>query len=109
MQGIVADINSQGGNAFIEIYPNSFHSFDGPQPLRLIPDAYSLAECKLKLIADTKKVYDPSNALLDFSDPKLRRAAYESCAKKGEVMAGASPEYKNAAHDHLATLLPKLD
>mgnify|MGYP001227184991 FL=1 len=106
---LVADINSQGGNAFIEIYPNSFHSFDGPQPLRLIPDAYSWAECKLKLNAETKKVYDPSNALLDFSDPKLRRAAYESCAKKGEVMAGASPEYKNAAHNHLATLLPKLD
>ena len=106
---LVADINSQGGNAFIEIYPNSFHSFDGPQPLRLLPDAYSWAECKLKLNAETKKVYDPSNALLDFSDPKLRRAAYESCAKKGEVMAGASPEYKNAAHDHLATLLPKLD
>ena len=106
---LVADINSQGGNAFIEIYPNSFHSFDGPQPLRLIPDAYSWAECKLKLNAETMKVYDPSNTLLDFSDPKLRRAAYESCAKKGEVMAGASPEYKNAAHDHLATLLPKLD
>ena len=106
---LVVDINSQGGNAFIEIYPNSFHSFDGPQPLRLIPDAYSWAECKLKLNAETKKVYDPSNALLDFSDPKLRRAAYESCAKKGDVMAGASPEYKNAAHDHLATLLPKLD
>ena len=81
---LVADINSQGGNAFIEIYPNSFHSFDGPQPLRLIPDAYSWAECKLKLNAETKKVYDPSNALLDFSDPKLRRAAYESCAKKRE-------------------------
>ena len=106
---LVADINSQGGNAFIEIYPNSFHSFDGPQPLRLIPDAYSWAECKLKLNAETKKVYDPSNALLDFPDTKLRRAAYESCAKKGEVMAGASPEYQNAAHDHLATLLPKLD
>ena len=106
---LVADINSQGGNAFIEIYPNSFHSFDGPQPLRLIPDAYSWAECKLKLNAETMKVYDPSNTLLDFSDPKLRRAAYESCAKKGEVMAGASPEYKNAAHNHLATLLPKLD
>ena len=106
---LVTDINSQGGNAFIETYPNSFHSFDGPQPLRLIPEAYSWAECKLKLNAKTKKVYDPSNALLDFSDPKLRRAAYESCAKKGEVMAGASPEYKNAAHDHLATLLPKLD
>ena len=106
---LVADINAQGGNAFIEIYPNSFHSFDGPQPLRLIPEAYSWAECKLKLNAETKKVYDPSNVLLDFSDPKLRRAAYESCAKKGEVMAGASPEYKNAAHDHLASLLPELD
>ena len=106
---LVADINAQGGNAFIEIYPNSFHSFDGPQPLRLIPEAYSWAECKLKLNAETKKVYDPSNVLLDFSDPKLRRVAYESCAKKGEVMAGASPEYKNAAHDHLASLLPELD
>ena len=106
---LVADINAQGGNAFIEIYPNSFHSFDGPQPLRLIPEAYSWAECKLKLNAETKKVYDPSNLLLDFSDLKLRRAAYESCAKKGEVMAGASPEYKNAAHDHLASLLPELD
>ena len=74
---LVADINSQGGNAFIEIYPNSFHSFDGPQPLRLIPDAYSWAECKLKLNAETKKVYDPSNAWLDFSDPKLRRSASE--------------------------------
>ena len=45
----------------------------------------------------------------DFSDPKARRAAYESCAVKGEVMAGASPEYQNAAFEHLATLLPKLD
>ena len=106
---LVSDINSQGGNAFIEIYPNSFHSFDGPQPLRLIPDAYSWADCKLKLNAKTKKVYDPENTELDFSNPRLRRAAYESCAKKGEVMAGASPEYKNAAHEHLASLLPKLD
>ena len=106
---LVAVINAQGGNAFIELYPNSFHSFDGPQPLRLIPDAYSWAECKLKLNADTKKVYDPQNKSLDFSDPKLRRAAYESCAVKGEVMAGASPEYKNAAYEHLSGLLPKLD
>ena len=106
---LVEDINAQGGNAFIELYPNSFHSFDGPQPLRLIPDAYSWAKCKLKLNADTKKIYDPQNTMLDFSDPKLRRAAYESCAVKGEVMAGASPEYKNAAYEHLGTLLPKLD
>ena len=106
---LVAAINEQGGNAFIELYPNSFHSFDGPQPLRLIPEAYSWAECKLKLNADTKRVYDPQNISFDFSDPKLRRAAYESCAVKGEVMAGASPEYKNAAHEHLSLLLPKLD
>jgi dienelactone hydrolase len=106
---LVADINLQGGNAFIELYPNSFHSFDGPQPLRLIPDAYSWAECELKLNADTKKVYDPKNTMLDFSDPKLRRAAYESCAVKGEVMAGASPEYKNEAYEHLSQLLPRLD
>jgi dienelactone hydrolase len=106
---LVEDMNTQGGNAFIELYPNSFHSFDGPQPLRLMPEAYSWAKCKLKLNADTKKVYDPQNIMLDFSDPALRRAAYESCAVKGEVMAGASPEYKNAAHEHLASLLPKLD
>lgn len=106
---LVSDINKQGGNANIELYPNSFHSFDGPQPLRLIPEAYSWAECKLKLNADTKKVYDPKNRSLDFSDPKLRRAAYESCAVKGEVMAGASPEYKNAAYEHLTELLSKLD
>ena len=107
-KNLVLDINSQGGNAFIEIYPNSFHSFDGPQPLRLIPDAYSWANCKLKLNSKTKRVYDPQNTELDFSNPRLRRAAYESCATKGEVMAGASPEYKNAAHEHLASLLPKL-
>ena len=106
---LVSKINSEGGNAFIELYPNSFHSFDGPMPLRLIPDAYSWANCKLKLNAETKKVYDPNNKLLDFSDPKLRRQAYESCATKGEVMAGANPEYKNAAYEHLAKLLPKLD
>ena len=75
----------------------------------MIPDAYSWANCKLKLNSKTKKVYDPNNESLDFSNPKLRRLAYESCAKKGEVMAGASPEYKNAAHNHLALLLPKLD
>ena len=106
---LVTQINAEGGNAFIELYPNSFHSFDGPLPLRLIPDAYSWANCKLKLNAETKKVYDPDNVFLDFSDPKLRRKAYESCAAKGEVMAGASPEYKNAAYEHLASLLPKLN
>ena len=105
---LVKQINTEGGNAFIELYPNSFHSFDGPKPLRLIPDAYSWANCELKLNAETKKVYDPNNKLLDFSDPKLRRQAYESCATKGEVMAGANPEYKNAAYEHLATLLPQL-
>ena len=56
-----------------------------------------------------KKFMIPNNVFLDFSDPKLRRQAYESCAVKGEVMAGASPEYKNAARDHLASLLTKLD
>ena len=106
---LVTQINAEGGNAFIELYPNSFHSFDGPLPLRLIPDAYSWANCKLKLNAETKKVYDPDNVFLDFSDPKLRRQAYESCAVKGEVMAGSSPEYKNAAYEHLASLLPKLN
>jgi hypothetical protein len=106
---LVKQINAEGGNAFIELYPNSFHSFDGPKPLRLIPDAYSWANCELKLNAETKKVYDPNNKLLDFSDPKLRRQAYESCATKGEVMAGANPEYRNAAYEHLATLLPQID
>ena len=106
---LVTQINAEVGNAFIELYPNSFHSFDGPLPLRLIPDAYSWANCTLKLNAETKKVYDPDNVFLDFSDPKLRRQAYESCAVKGEVMAGASPEYKNAAYEHLASLLPKLN
>jgi len=106
---LVTEMNAEGGNAYIELYPNSFHSFDGPQPLRLIPDAYSWADCKLKLNADTKRVYDPQNPSLDFSDPKSRRAAYESCAVKGEVMAGANPEYKNAAYEHLSQLLPKLN
>lgn len=106
---LVMNINAEGGNAYIELYPNSFHSFDGPQPLRLIPDAYSWADCKLKLNAQTKRVYDPQNPSLDFSDPKSRRAAYESCAVKGEVMAGANPEYKNAAYEHLSQLLPKLN
>jgi len=106
---LVTEMNAEGGNAYIELYPNSFHSFDGPQPLRLIPDAYSWADCKLKLNAETKRVYDPQNPSLDFSDPKSRRAAYESCAVKGEVMAGANPEYKNAAYEHLSQLLPKLN
>ena len=54
-------------------------------------------------------VRNQNNFFLDFSDPKLRREAYESCAVKGEVMAGASPEYKNAAYEHLALVLPELD
>ena len=91
---LVKAINEEGGNAYIELYPNAFHSFDAEAPLRLHPDAYSWANCKLKLSAVTKKVYDPNNIELDFSDPKARRAAYESCATKGEVMAGASSEYK---------------
>ena len=41
----------------------------------------------------------------DFSDPQDRRRAYETCAIKGEVMAGSSPEYQNAAYKHLANLL----
>ena len=52
---LVTDINAIGGSANTEVYPNSFHSFDGPQPLRLIPDAYSWANCKLKLNSKTKK------------------------------------------------------
>ena len=48
------------------------------------------------------------NTELDFSNPRLRRAAYESCAVKGEVMAGASPEYKNAAHEHLSLIAAKI-
>jgi len=106
---LVSIMNKRGGNSNIELYPNSFHSFDGLNPLKLWPNAYSWANCKLKLNGDTKKVYDPSNQELDFSDPNARRAAYESCAVKGEVMAGASPEYQNAAYEHLATLLPRLD
>ena len=105
---LVKAINHEGGNAHIELYPDAFHSFDAEAPLKLHPDAYSWANCKLKLSAVTKKVYDPNNVELDFSDPKARRAAYESCATKGEVMAGASPEYKYAADKHLAVLLEQL-
>ena len=32
---LVKKINLEGGNASIELYPNSFHSFDGPMPLGL--------------------------------------------------------------------------
>ena len=105
---LVNTINNEGGNAHIELYPNAFHSFDANAPLELHPDAYSWANCKLKLSGTTKKVYDPENKELDFSDPIARRAAYESCAVKGEVMAGASPEYKYAADKHLAVLLEQL-
>ena len=105
---LVNTINKEGGDAHIELYPNAFHSFDADAPLELHPDAYSWANCKLKLSGTTKKVYDPENKELDFSDPIARRAAYESCAVKGEVMAGASPEYKYAADKHLAVLLEQL-
>ncbi len=76
--------------------------------MRLNPDAYSWNNCKFKLNAVTKKVYDPNNINLKFSDPAARVSAYRSCAVKGEVMAGFSPEYKNAAFDALANLLPTL-
>ena len=105
---LVSEINNGGGNANITLYPRSFHSFDGPNPLHLLPDAYSWNNCKFKLNAVTKKVYDPNNINLEFSDPAARVSAYRSCAVKGEVMAGFSPEYKNAAFDALANLLPTL-
>ena len=81
---LVSEINSGGGNANITLYPRSFHSFDGPNPLRLNPDAYSWNNCKFKLNAVTKKVYDPNNINLKFSDPTARVSAYRSCAVKGE-------------------------
>lgn len=105
---MVSEINDGGGDATITLYPRSFHSFDGPIPLHLMPDAYSWNNCKFKLNAVTKKVYDPVNADLEFSDPAARISAYRSCAVKGDVMAGYSPEYKNAAHEDLGKLLPSL-
>ena len=105
---LVSEINSGGGNAKITLYPRSFHSFDGPNPLRLNPDAYSWNNCKFKLNAVTKKVYDPNNINLKFSDPAARVTAYRSCAVKGEVMVGFNPKYKNSAFDALANLLPTL-
>lgn len=105
---LVSEINTGGGNANITLYPRSFHSFDGPNPLRLNPDAYSWNNCKFKLNAVTKKVYDPNNINLKFSDPAARVSAYRSCAVKGEVMVGFNPKYKNSAFDALANLLPTL-
>tara|TARA_B110000090_G_scaffold126692_1_gene140085 strand:+ start:23 stop:1018 length:996 start_codon:yes stop_codon:yes gene_type:complete len=105
---MVSEINDGGGDATITLYPRSFHSFDGPISLRLMPDAYSWNNCKFKLNAVTKKVYDPINADLEFSDPTARKSAYRSCAVKGDVMAGYSPEYKNAAYEDLDKLLPSL-
>ena len=105
---MVSEINDGGGDATITLYPRSFHSFDGPISLRLMPDAYSWNNCKFKLNAVTKKVYDPINPDLEFSDPTARKSAYRSCAVKGDVMAGYSPEYKNAAYEDLDKLLPSL-
>ena len=105
---MVSEINDGGGDATITLYPRSFHSFDGPISLHLTPDAYSWNNCKFKLNAVTKKVYDPINPDLEFSDPTARKSAYRSCAVKGDVMAGYSPEYKNAAYEDLDKLLPSL-
>ena len=101
---LVSRINKMGGNAKIELYPGAYHSFDSPLPLKLWPDAYSFAECHFWVSAETKTVYN-TDGEFDFSDPQDRRRAYETCAIKGEVMAGSSPEYQNAAYKHLATLL----
>ncbi len=109
---MVSEINEGGGDATITLYPRSFHSFDGPNPLHLMPEAYSWSGCNFRLNAVTKKVYDPANTELEsgleFSDPQARLDAYRSCAVKGEVMAGFSPEYRNAAFDDLGKLLPSL-
>ena len=94
-----------GGNAKIELYPGAYHTFDGLLPLKLWPDAYSFAECEFWVSGETKTVYVPNKGEYDFSDPQARRRAYETCAIKGKVMAGSSPEYQNAAYVHLATLL----
>lgn len=108
-QDLIAKVQTEGGHANIEVYPGAFHSFDSVEPLTLNPNAYSFAQCNFKLSTETKKVYDPnSNTELDFANPDTRTQAYLTCAKKGEVMAGHSPEYKNAAHEHLAKLLPDL-
>ena len=109
---MVSEINEGGGDATITLYPRSFHSFDGPNPLHLMPEAYSWSSCNFRLNAVSKKVYDPANTELEsgleFSDPQARLDAYRSCAVKGEVMAGFSPEYRNAAFDDLGKLLPSL-
>ena len=102
---LVSRINKMGGNAKIELYPGAYHTFDGLLPLKLWPDAYSFAECEFWVSGETKTVYAPNKGEFDFSDPQARRRAYETCAIKGKVMAGSSPEYQNAAYVHLATLL----
>ena len=101
---LVSRINKMGGNAKIELYPGAYHSFDSPLPLKLWPDAYSFEECQFWVSAETKTVYSTEGEF-DFSDSQDRRRAYETCAVKGEVMAGSSPEYQDAAYKHLATLL----
>ena len=101
---LVSRINKMGGNAKIELYPGAYHSFDSPLPLQLWPDAYSFAGCQFWVSAETKTVYSTEGEF-DFSDSQDRRRAYETCAIKGEVMAGSSPEYQNAAYKHLANLL----
>ncbi len=64
-----------------------------------------LADGKFGCLGETKTVYAPNKEEFDFSNPQARRRAYETCAIKGKVMAGSSPEYQNAAYVHLATLL----
>ena len=107
-QAIVSRINASGGRAHIEIYPGAYHTFDGKGPLTLWPDAYSWVECGFRISDTTKKVYDPANPNVDFSNLESRIEAYKSCAKKGEVMAGSSPKYNRAAYRHLAEILPSL-
>ena len=107
---LVNRLNKNGGDANISLYPGAYHSFDGPVPLALWPDAYSFENCNFPIDSNTKKVYlpDDKSQTFDFTNPASRTAAYLTCASKGNVLAGYSPEYRNAAYEDLVSILKKL-
>ncbi len=88
----------------ITLYDGAYHGFDsGRDGIRLLPNAYSMADCSIALRADGYE-YETRSGFLLTEEERLK--AFRSCARKGEVKMGGAHAADALLSDVAAFLEP---
>ncbi len=85
-EDLIGEIQTEGGNAEITVYPGAHHSFDRQSPPEVMNDGYILTDCRFRMRNDGAILMNFLN--IPIVTPLQQKISLAICADRGPTFGG---------------------